>query len=180
MTELTQERLKECLHYDPDTGLFTWKIRTSNRIKIGEIAGYINPHNRGYVAIKFDGKLYYAHRLAWLYMTNEWINEIDHEDRNKSNNVWTNLRDVRSRQQNLFNQNIRIDNTTGYKGVYWHEIAQKWMASITHDYKQIYLGLFQTKEQAAQAYNKAAIQYHGDFACLNAFPLQLNKQPNIS
>lgn len=67
---LTAERLRSLLRYDPDTGTFVWAARTSNRIKIGDVAG--RPHNRGYVAIGVDGRVYLAHRLAWLWVTGNW------------------------------------------------------------------------------------------------------------
>lgn len=97
---LTQERLKEVLEYDPASGNWRWKVRTSWRVETEGRAGTINSH--GYVAIKVDRKLYRAHRLAWLYMTGQWPNEIDHKDRNKANCAWANLRSV-THAENMMN-----------------------------------------------------------------------------
>ena len=77
---LTQERLKEVLHYDPETGIFMWLVAPNGRIRVGMEAG--SSHD-GYIGIKVDRILYKAHRLAWFYMTGEWpANDVDHWDRN--------------------------------------------------------------------------------------------------
>ena len=81
---LTQERLKELLHYDEETGLFTRKTRVASRMK-GTISGA--RHNKGYVQIMIDGDNYLAHRLAWFYVYGEWPkNQIDHINRIKTDN----------------------------------------------------------------------------------------------
>src|ERR1035437_5724966 len=98
---LTQEKLKELLHYDPETGLFTWKNTRHNAVKIGAIAGYWRKD--GYVGIYVLGHHYLAHRIAWLYMTCEWPEfEIDHENRKYSDNRWKNLREA-THLQNMHN-----------------------------------------------------------------------------
>lgn len=96
---LNQLQLKELLSYDPDIGVFTWKIK-SGRCSAGSVAGGVD--YSGYVDIRLRGKKYRAHRLAWLYMTGAFPNNIvDHIDRCKCNNKWHNLRDVTHSQNNM-------------------------------------------------------------------------------
>lgn len=99
VNNLTQEYLKSILHYAPETGIFTWIVCLSNRAKIGSIAGTIR--NNGYSKINIGGQLYYAHRLAWLYMTGKWPKEhVDHKDNVRANNKWKNLREATYSQNN--------------------------------------------------------------------------------
>src|SRR6266436_3367357 len=113
---LTQKRLREFLRYDPKTGIFLW-IRLpsyANRIRIGDKAGHTTL--RGYIKIRLFGKLYSASRLAFFYMECRWPkNEIDHKDRNPSNNTWSNLRKA-SHMQNMRNKKKYLNNKSGYKG----------------------------------------------------------------
>lgn len=155
---LTQARLKEVLKYDPETGQFTWLVSTSNRVKVGAVAGYSRWD--GYVCIRIDGILYLSHRLAWLYMTGEWPeNEIDHRDLDKSNARWENLRPA-TRQQNA--ANMATWSATGFKGV--HKDGKGYGARIKIDGKKKYLGYFLTPEEANAAYVKAANDAFGEFA----------------
>ena len=90
---LTVERLRELLHYDSDTGVFTWRVYRSPGAKKGDVAGCVN--EGGYIATQVDRKHYLSHRLAWLYVYGAWpIDEIDHKDGNPANNHIANLRDV--------------------------------------------------------------------------------------
>ena len=147
---LTQQRLKELFHYEPTTGLFTRKVQASHRVHVGDIAKYVN--REGYVEIVIDYRKYRAQRLAWLYMYGEFPQgKLDHIDRNKVNNKIDNLRPV-TNKQNVENVGIRVDNTSGYKGVSWCKAVCKWMAKITHLGVQIYLGYFNTPEEASTAY----------------------------
>jgi len=94
------------------------------------------------------------------------IKHPDHVDTNGLNNQRNNLREATKSQQ-MMNQNLRINNKSGYKGVYWYKNSGKWRAQISLNYKHIYLRSFENIKDAAKAYNKAAIKYFGEFAVLN-------------
>ena len=131
---LTQARLKELLHYDPETGIFTFRINR-NRFKAGELAGYIN--DQGYLKLAVDGKEYRASRLAFLYMegyTPEY--EVDHINRDRNDDRWCNLRHV-SRQCNARNIGIRSDNKSGIMGICWRKDTNQWKSYISIDGKLI-------------------------------------------
>jgi len=150
MKKLTQKRLKELLHYDPETGVFTW-VKTVNReVKRGDVAGYINKE-LGYRLIGICGKCYYASRLAWLYMEGYFPENVaDHRDRVRDNDRWDNLRHI-SRQCNSRNCKLSIKNKSGITGVSWSKRYQKWTANVTILYKSINLGAFNSKLDAAKA-----------------------------
>ena len=137
---LTQKRLKELLHYCPETGVFTWKIKRHNKVKIGDVAGSID--SKGYWSIGIDNKRYRVHRLAILYVNGCFPKHVtDHKDRNKLNNRYDNLRAI-SNQHNLHNSGNCINNSSGVKGVSWNKTCQKWVAQIKINYKVKYLGLY--------------------------------------
>ena len=101
MNEIDFKRLQEILDYDQETGIFTWKINQCGARKKGQIAGTKNKN--GYIVIRHK-KLYYAHRLAWLYVHGIFPDSvIDHINRNKSDNRINNLRSV-SHADNMYNR----------------------------------------------------------------------------
>lgn len=159
---ITQEELKKLLHYHPETGVFTWKIKRSNKIKIGQVAGnlWINTHNnKKYRRLYIDGKLYYSHRIAWLYMTGFLpIDQIDHIDGDGTNNRYLNLREV-SDADNHKNQKKYISNSSGITGISWNSNAGKWQCSIQSSNKSIYLGLYGHIFDAVCARKNAEIKY---------------------
>lgn len=159
---LTQARLKELLHYDPETGVFTRVCIPGKRSDLdGAQAGF---DSNGYVYICVDYQKYPAHRLAWLYMTGEWPrDEIDHCSRVRSDNRWDNLREA-SHFQNMLNQSIRATNTSGVIGVSWDRQTSKWRAHITIGRKMRSLGRFADKADAIAARNAAAVAVGGEFA----------------
>ena len=157
--ELTAEYLRSVLDYDPESGIFTWKVRTSNRVKVGDVAG--RPGVNGYLQISVQSRLYQAHRLAWLYMCGSWPkDQIDHINRNRSDNRIANLREVTNKQNNQ-NRSKSSNNTSGHPGIYWHKQSSKWQAKITHSQKQIHLGLFATIEEALAARKAGELKYWG-------------------
>ena len=155
---LTQERLKELLSYDPETGIFTRVKQTSSNALVGNVAG--NTNNKGYRGIRIDGKMFKSHRLAWLYMAGTFPQtDIDHIDRNPSNNRFANLRVV-TRSENMQNTSKYLNNTSGFKGVSYDKSTRKWYASITLNTVQKNLGRFPTPEEASAAYLVAQRIYH--------------------
>lgn len=148
--KLTQKRLKEILHYDPETGVFTWLVDRGNNAVKGLTAGYLD--QRGYIYIGISGKLYRAHRLAWLYMEGFFPRNIgiDHEDQIKHHNWWSNLR-LASQQCNMRNCGNPKNNTSCVKGVCWDKWSQKWRARVRVLGKQIYLGLYKSFDNAVCA-----------------------------
>ena len=160
---ITADRLRDVLHYDPPSGVFTWLVATSSRAKVGDAAGSLNISN-GYVYIQIDGHRYLAHRLAWFYMTGSWPTaEIDHVNGFPIDNRWTNLREATS-AQNQANRRTNKYNTSGFKGVIWDKHRQRWCARIGKDGRLIFLGYFDTPAAAHAAYVAAAPEHHGDFA----------------
>ena len=158
--ELTAEYLRSILSYDPETGIFTWKVSTSRRVKVGDAAGCQD--GGGYLSIKVQSRPHGAHRLAWLYTYGEWPeDQLDHINRDRSDNRIANLRDV-SHKQNMQNAGKPSNNTSGHPGVYWHKRDFKWVAQIRHNYKQIFLGCFTTIEDAVSARKAAEKIYWAD------------------
>ena len=156
-TGLTQERLKELLSYDPETGIFTRVKNVKGALK-GAIAG--TTHEHGYIIICVDGNDFRAHRLAFFYMDGEWPPErVDHKDRVRDNNIWTNLRKS-SNSENNTNSSIQSNNTSGQVGVTWDKSRSKWAAEIrskVHGRKR--LGRFTEFEDAVKARKAAEKEY---------------------
>ena len=160
----TQEEIKSSLIYTPDTGIFYWRKTLTSRAIEGKVAGRIN--DLGYCVIGLAGQKLLAHRLAWIYMTGSLPNEsIDHINSVRNDNRWANLR-IADRYGQAHNQKIRKSNSTGKKGVY--SVRGKFSAAIrANGSGVIRLGEYETLDEAAHAYNRAAIHLHREFACLN-------------
>lgn len=159
---LTQERLKQLLHYDPKTGVFVWISHQRRPDLIGTIAGF--RQSQGYTEINVDNRKYKAHRLAWLYVYGKWPSKnIDHENRVKNDNRIDNLRDA-TKAQNEQNKGLRSSNSSGATGVYWNKCAQKWQAYITVERRVRYLGVFVEKSQAVDVRRAAEREHFGEFA----------------
>lgn len=158
---LTAERLRALLHYDPETGIFTRRVSLKG-VNAGEVAGCLHQAS-GYIYIGVDGGKYRAHRLAWLYMAGEWPVEVDHKNRKRADNRWPNLREA-TRSQNNANGNLRVDNTSGQKGVNWVRRANSWRAYVTIGGQQKHLGYFKDFNSAVEARKSAAEHHFGEFA----------------
>lgn len=157
--ELTAARLRELLHYDPETGVFV-RLNSMRSDRIGKQATGL--HSKGYARIFVEDRKHYAHRLAWLYVHGKWPDgDIDHINHDKTDNRIENLRDV-SRSTNAENLiGAKSHNrSSGLLGVSWHKAAAKWSASIQTEGVPRHLGLFQTKREAHDAYLKAKRSLH--------------------
>ncbi len=166
----SQEQLREMFDYI--NGRLVWKARPPshfrdqhgcdlfNRLYAGKVAGGGETPSRNYRKINFLGRNYMAHRLIYVWHHGNIATgfDVDHIDRDRSNNRIENLR-VATRAQNCRNRRMSRSNTSGFKGVHWDKDLNKWYASVRC--------VFDTAEEAALAYDKAAIALFGDFAHLN-------------
>lgn len=158
MSRLTAEKLREVLHYDPLTGMFTNRITRAARAKEGVESGSTH-RTKGYREIMVAGERHYAHRLAWLYVYGEFPQgELDHINGNRDDNRISNLRTV-PHAVNQRNLKRSANNTSGITGVYWSDHYQKWIAHITADRKAIHLGCFDTADEAVAARRDAEVWY---------------------
>ena len=158
-TDISAERLREVLHYCPETGQFTWKVRPCSLVAKGSIAGFVTRDGR--MRIGIDGNKYLSHRLAWLYINGVWPkNHIDHIDGNPLNNRIKNLRDATQKENS---QNIRKahkDSKSGILGVSWSKASKKWVVHIQTNGILRHIGLFATIEDASFAYLSAKSKFH--------------------
>ena len=147
-------RVKELLDYNPETGVFTWKV-TRKGMNAGDSAG--TKKTKGHLGISIDGVEYYAHRLVYLYMTGEDPGslQIDHKNRVRNDNRFSNLR-IATAKQNRRN--------SVHKGIAFHKASNKWQAKIEAAGKQRYLGLFDCPLMARLAYLDAKKELHGEFS----------------
>ena len=176
-TDLTAEYVRSILDYDPKTGLFIWRrrpldmfasagvARAWNTRYAGSVAGSIhNDRGRSYIQISVRGRMYWAHRLAWLHYHGEWPSRgLDHKDTDGTNNRIDNLR-CATQAQNVANSRLRRTSRTGLKGVSWNTARQKFVAQIKANGQYRGLGYFDTPEEAHAAYVSAAKQMNGEFA----------------
>lgn len=147
--KITQNKLKEILDYNPKTGIFIWKVSFANNINKGEIAGCVN--GNGYIQISIKGKLYLAHRLAFLYMKGYFPEfDVDHKKGIKTDNRWKNIRHA-TKSCNLQNQKMDLRNKSGFPGVFWCKRNKKWKAQIGINKKTISLGYYESSLEAALA-----------------------------
>ena len=179
---LDQKTLKELLHYDPDTGVFTWLPREPSLFKsyslwaswssarLGKPPGCLK---EGYLVIGIGLDLYKAHRLAFLWMTGSFPNDkTDHINGVRNDNRWSNLRDV-SPEQNAHNLARSKANSSGITGVSWMSKTSRWRAKISSNKAVVFLGDFEDKFEAICARKSAERKYgyhpnHGRKAVKNS------------
>jgi HNH endonuclease len=155
---ISRERLMDVLSYDPDTGIFTWKIQ-SGRMKPGQVAG--TKHSQGYVVISIDRKFYFAHRLAWIYVYGDLPEaDMDHKNRVRNDNRISNLRKSDRTHNNANKPSCR----DGLKGCHFVESVNKWRSTIKKDGIKIHIGYFNTELEANEAYFRIACILFGEFA----------------
>lgn len=153
---LTADKLRELLHYDPATGIFTWRVKRRAQTPAGTVAGCVANH--GYFQIHVAGTRYLAHRLAWLYVHGRWPTKlIDHANNIRTDNRFHNLREA-DRSKNAANAKISKVNSTGLKGA--QRYKDRFKTSILHRH----LGVFDTAQEAHEAYCAAARKIYGEFA----------------
>jgi len=158
MDKITADSLRELLDYDGSTGVFTWRKARNWKVKIGDVAGSVG--SKGYRYINIGGMPTLAHRLAWLHTHGDWpADQIDHINGVRDDNRISNLRECEGRgnQQNMAARNRRTGKLIGTS---WHKAAKKWSAQIGADNVTEYLGLFDTEEEAHDAYLKAKARLH--------------------
>lgn len=153
---LTIGRLKDLIHYDPETGIFT-RIAAKKRIALGVIKNA--PMTDGHTRLRVDNHPYLSHRLAWFYVHGYWPSLIDHINGNPNDNRLCNLRDT-DHSSNMQNRRApHKNNKSGFMGVR-KVSANRWDAHIVYDRKRLRLGIFKTPEEAHQAYLTAKRKLH--------------------
>lgn len=158
---LTAERLRELLHYDPETGVFTRRVTTGGRYggAAGTHPGTLS--DQGYWMISVCSKQHRAHRLAWLYVTGAWpTGEIDHLNGERIDNRWENLRDVQRHVNAQNKRRAQSNSKTGLLGACWATRDQCFISRIKADGKYRSLGAFKTAEAAHAAYVDAKRRLH--------------------
>lgn len=155
---LSQTELKEMFLYEPETGFLRWKDARSNMIKNSK-AGCKNAS--GYLIVSINSKSHRVQRVIWMYIFGHIPDGfyIDHINGNKTDNRLCNLR-LATNSQNQQNRPAPQNNSSGYRGVTWHKQANKWMARICHHGKREMLGLFETAEEAYEAYKSKASEIY--------------------
>ncbi len=156
--DLTLQRVRELLAYDPGTGHLTWLVPRRGVVREGSIAGSVSA--RGYRSVKVDGALHSAHRLVWFHVHGRWpANQLDHVNGIRDDNRIANLRECTARE-NMQNLALRSNNRSGHPGVFWHAARRKWLVLIRVEGQRRYLGYFADPSDAAAAYTTAKAALH--------------------
>lgn len=160
---ISAERLRELLDYDKETGKLSWRVRRSQRVRAGDPAGNLN--SKGYMVLMIDGAEFKAARAIWAMVTGEWPSRsmfVDHENRVRFDNRWTNLRLVSRLQNNQNRGRVARKGRSGATGVY-PLASGRFKAMIGVDSKYIILGNFETVAEAAMVYEAARRKLHPTF-----------------
>lgn len=172
VTKEEEDWFKDNLRYDPKTGDLWWTKQNLGRgtpRDLNSPAGHTNSDLYLLINVRLGGyhRLFRLHRVAWFLYYGVWPKDhIDHINNIRDDNRIINLREA-TRSENGGNRKAQEGGTSQYKGVYWNKQSCKWTASIRVNRKPIYLGRYHKEEEAALAYNKAALEYFGEFAKIN-------------
>lgn len=159
---MTYANLLAAFTYNPGTGHFIRRYACGSMKRVGKVDG------KGYIRFDYQGHTYAAHRLAFLYMTGVMPSlQIDHINGDRADNRWSNMR-LATPSQNTINSNSKLG-VAGMRGVSRMQWGDRvvWQARIQANGKRIQLGYYNNKDEAYQAYRKAALVYHGPYSSLD-------------
>lgn len=165
--------LSEHIKYDPDTGLFHWRHEWEFPVshfwhrRVGGKPAFATENADGYLCGRFKGTYILAHHAAFAIRNGTWcLQSIDHIDGNTKNNAWENLRPASVSENN---RNRRQNAGRQYLGAHWNSQQSEWRAEIQVGRKKVFLGAYQSAQEAAAAFDFAAVRKSGHFARVN-FP----------
>jgi len=156
------EELRYWFTYSPDSGKLYWKNSPGCKVRVGTLAG--SPDTKGHLQTKLRGRMYYNHRLVWMLVTGNDPAEmqVDHINRNKRDNRFSNLR-LASHSQNVCNIEARRGTASGIKGVTWSAPHSRWRARVAHNKRVFNAGLHDSKHAAAEAVRELRQSLHKEF-----------------
>lgn len=160
MLEIRYKEVAKLFTYDREAGVLYWRIKVHNKIRHNYVAGSVKGTNDGYRQVSIKGKLYHEHRIIMMLCFGHIPEnaEIDHINHTRNDNRLANLRFV-TRSENRRNQSVNSKNTSGVTGVCFLKARKKYMSQISVDRENIYLGLFDTLEEAAAARAEANLKF---------------------
>lgn len=161
---LTQEFLLSLFDYKD--GELYWKVKAANCVSIGDKAGCLDKLNN-YCKVRIHGKMYLSHRIIFMMHHGYMPKQIDHIDRNRSNNKIENLREA-DPSQNMANAVYKAGKSNK-KNVLWRKDREKWTVRIKFRGKYIARGAFDTIEEAEQYAIQLRNQLHKEYANHNSF-----------
>lgn len=161
MLELRYEEVARLFTYDRETGVLYWRLRDRNTIRRKYVVGSTKGVKDGYRRVGIKGKIYPVHRIIMMLCFGHIPEnaEIDHINHVRDDNRLFNLRFV-TRSENRKNQSVSSKNTSGVTGVYFSKVKKKYIAQIKVNRKAIYLGIFETLEEAAAARAEANSKFN--------------------
>ena len=163
--KINPEILKEYFTYDQNTGKLYWRVFRNSQAMKNQEAGGVG--TGGYRRVKIMGRLYPNSHIVFALCYGRYPDKfLDHVDQDKLNNRIDNLREA-TRPENGFNRGKNKNNSSGFKGVNYHKKDKLFVARIGVENNRVRLGAYSTSEEAALAYNFAAVHFHGEFARLN-------------
>lgn len=146
---LTADRARELVSYNPETGVFVWRVQRNGTFRNKDSIGWVDSH--GYRLLGMDGRKYKAHRVAWLLVYGEWPkSQLDHINRDRADNRIANLREV-TNAENGQNAKPRTDGKSGVVGVHFLKNCNRWWAYINTNRERVTVGYFESFEEAVAA-----------------------------